>query len=173
MTKTTDIAYTVAVLGLLIAMQILLGSFFTIQFLMTKITFSFLITAVMAQLFSARITISASALASIIGMLLFPKFSFFLGFALTAGLTGFIFHYFFYHHAVNFWRIFVSSLLVTFGCNLILNSIWLHIMYQLSWKVLLLTRLPQELISLVVYTILLTIFLNLKPIKKIVARFSE
>lgn len=170
MLGTRSKAWTVAILGVLLAMQVLLGSFFSIQFLMTKITFSFIVTAIMARLFPPRITAGASALSSILGMLLFPKFSFFIGFALTAGLTGWTYAQFLYQQPLKWWRVAVASALVTFGYNLFLNSLWLHWMYALKWTVLFSTRIPQELVSFVIYVVLVQLVLKLLPLSQLTRR---
>ena len=74
MTTTTS-AKTMTILGSLTAMQLILGSLLSIQFLTTKIAFAFIIVAVTARLFSPLITAGSTALAYLLGMLLFPKFT--------------------------------------------------------------------------------------------------
>ncbi|WP_235995466.1 folate family ECF transporter S component [Secundilactobacillus yichangensis] len=163
-------AYIVAAMSVLIAMQVVLGSFFSIQFLITKITFSFIVTAIMARLFPPKLTAAATALAYLIGMLLFPKFSFFVGFIITAALTGYTFGELFYQKPVKLWRIALASLIVTMGWNLLLNSLWLHIMYGMTWNVLFTTRVPQELISFVIYTVLISVVFKVFPIDRFMRR---
>lgn len=163
-------AYGVSVLGSLMAMQILLGSFLSIQLLMTKITFSFIVTAIMARLFPPRITAGATGLAYLLSMLLFPKFAFFIGFVLTAILTGYTFGLCLYQKKLTVWRIAVASLIVNFGFNLFLNSLWLRMMYGLAWKTLFVTRVPQEIISFVIYVILIQVVLKVLPLSQLTAR---
>lgn len=159
-------AYIVAAMSVLIAMQVVLGSLLSLQFLITKITFSFIVTAIMARLFPPKLTATATTMSSLIGMLLFPKFSFFVGFLITAALTGYTFGKLFYQRPVTLWRIALASFIVTMGWNLLLNSLWLHIMYGLTWNVLFATRVPQELISFVIYTILISVIFQLLPLER-------
>lgn len=163
-------AYVVAGMSVLIAMQVVLGSFLSIQFLITKITFSFIVTAIMARLFPPRLTAVATTMSSLIGMLLFPKFSFFFGFLITAGLTGYTFGKLFYQKPVALWRILLASFIVTMGWNLLLNSLWLHIMYGMTWNVLFATRIPQELISFVIYSVLITVIFRVFPFDRFMTK---
>ncbi|GBF01173.1 hypothetical protein LPPLD21_00677 [Lactiplantibacillus paraplantarum] len=73
----------IPLLGALIAMQIILGSLLSIQLLLTKISFAFIIIALTARLFSPWVTAGSAALANLLGMLLFPKFTFFPWFSLN------------------------------------------------------------------------------------------
>ena len=68
----------IPLLGALIAMQLILGSLLSIQLLLTKISFAFIIIGLTARLFSPLVTAGSSAISSLLGMLLFPKFTFFL-----------------------------------------------------------------------------------------------
>ncbi|GAX02632.1 hypothetical protein IWT140_00229 [Secundilactobacillus pentosiphilus] len=163
-------AYIVAAMSVLIAMQVVLGSFFSIQLLITKITFSFVVTAIMARLFPPKLTAAATGMAYLIGMILFPKFSFFFGFVITAALTGYTFGVLFYQKPVKLWRITLASLIVTMGWNLLLNSLWLHMMYGINWPTLFATRLPQELISFVIYTVLIAVVFKAVPIDRFLHR---
>ncbi|GAX01254.1 folate family ECF transporter S component [Secundilactobacillus silagei] len=163
-------AYTVAAISVLMAMQVVLGSLLSIQFLITKITFSFIVTAIMARLFPPKLTATATAMSNLIGMLLFPKFSFFFGFLITAALTGYTFGKLFYQKPVKLWRIITASFIVTIGWNLFLNSLWLHIMYGMTWNVLFTTRVPQELLSFAIYTVVISIVFKVLPIERLTNR---
>ncbi|MFC6163989.1 folate family ECF transporter S component [Lactiplantibacillus dongliensis] len=122
MTTSTPVK-SLTTLGVLTAMQIILGSLLSIQFLTTKIAFAFIVVAITARLFSPLVTAGSTALAYFLGMLLFPKFTFFPGFILTAFLTGLVFGYAF-QHQTSFIRILIANFIVTFILNLFLNSLW-------------------------------------------------
>ncbi|MFD0898475.1 folate family ECF transporter S component [Loigolactobacillus binensis] len=165
-------ARQIALLGVLIALQTILGSMFSLQFLLTKISFSFLITAIMATLVPPLVTASSSALANVLGMLLMPKFTFFPGFVLTAFLTGLVFGYAFYHKTPRLRRILWASLIVTLVLNLGLNSLWLHLMYQTPWLPLLSGRLVQELITFPIYSSLLTVLFNINIVRTTLRKYA-
>lgn len=171
MTTTTS-AKTMTILGSLTAMQLILGSLLSIQFLTTKIAFAFIIVAVTARLFSPLITAGSTALAYLLGMLLFPKFTFFPGFILTAFLTGLVFGYAF-HQRPTLPRIMLATFIVTFVLNLGLNSLWLHWLYQTPWPILFTTRLIQEIITMLIYTVSLSALFKLPLLNHLTTRLSS
>ncbi|WP_251898088.1 folate family ECF transporter S component [Lactiplantibacillus paraplantarum] len=158
-------------LGALIAMQIILGSLLSIQLLLTKISFAFIIIALTARLFSPWVTAGSAALANLLGMLLFPKFTFFPGFLLTAFLTGLIFGLAF-HQQTSLVRVLVANFIVAFILNLFLNSLWLHIMYLTPWSVLLTTRIIQEIVTYICYSIILIALFKIPILDKLTTRFK-
>jgi len=152
-------------------MQIILGSLLSIQFLTTKIAFAFIVVAITARLFSPLVTAGSTALAYFLGMLLFPKFTFFPGFILTAFLTGLVFGYAF-QHQTSLVRILIANFIVTFILNLFLNSLWLHIMYMTPWVALLTTRLIQEIVTFTCYSVFLVILFKVPVINQLTTRFN-
>lgn len=169
--STTTTVKKITLLGLLTAMQIILGSLLSIQFLTTKIAFAFIIVAITARLFTPLVTASSTALAYFLGMVLFPKFTFFPGFILTAFLTGLTFGIAFQHHT-TLTRILLANFIVVFIWNFILNSLWLHTMYMTPWAVLLSTRLIQEIVTYVCYTAVLLALFKVPVINQLTARFK-
>ena len=161
----------ITLLGVLTAMQIVLGSLLSVQFLTTKIAFAFIIIALTARLFSPLVTAGSTALAYFLGMLLFPKFTFFPGFILTAFLTGLTFGYAFQHHT-TLLRILGANLIVVFIWNFILNSLWLHTMYLTPWTVLLTTRLIQEIVTYIIYTAVLIGLFRAPVLNRLTAKFK-
>lgn len=158
-------------LGALIAMQIILGSLLSIQFLLTKISFAFIIIALTARLFSPLITAGSTTLANLLGMLLFPKFTFFPGFLLTAFLTGLVFGIAF-HQQTSLLRVLAANFIVTFILYLFLNSLWLHLMYLTPWRVLLTTRLIQEIVTFGCYSVILIALFKIPILTKLTMRFK-
>jgi ECF transporter S component (folate family) len=170
MTTSTPVK-SLTTLGVLTAMQIILGSLLSIQFLTTKIAFAFIVVAITARLFSPLVTAGSTALAYFLGMLLFPKFTFFPGFILTAFLTGLVFGYAF-QHQTSFTRILIANFIVTFILNLFLNSLWLHIMYMTPWVALLTTRFIQEIVTFICYSAILVILFKVPIINQLTTRFN-
>ncbi|RRK10138.1 folate family ECF transporter S component [Lactiplantibacillus garii] len=158
-------------LGVLTAMQIVLGSLLSIQFLTTKIAFAFIIVALTARLFSPLVTAGSTALAYFLGMLLFPKFTFFPGFILTAFLTGLTFGLAFQHHT-TLTRVLCANFIVVFVWNFILNSLWLHTMYMTPWTVLLTTRLIQEIVTYLIYTAVLLALFKVPVLNQLTSKFK-
>lgn len=71
---------------------------------------------------------------------------FFIGFTLTAMLGPLIYALFFYQKPIKIWRIVIATLLVTIVVNVGLNTLWVHFLYNIDFKVALIQRLPKELI---------------------------
>lgn len=160
----------VTLVGILTALQVILGSMLSIQFLTTKIVFTFLVTALAARLIGPWPTALSAALASLLGMLLFPKFAFFPGFILTAFLGGATYG-FLLRDSTAAWRIFLANGIVMFGWNLFLNSVWLHIMYKISYPTLFATRVPQEIIMFIVSDVLVWLLFRLPATQHLIERF--
>lgn len=126
----------------------------------------------MATLFSPWVTAGSSALANILGMLLFPKFTFFPGFVLTAFLVGLVFGYAFHNQTPRLSHILLSNLIVTMVLYLGLNSLWLHLMYQTPWLPLLSGRFVQELITFPVYSVLLFLLFKVSIVRSTLQKYA-
>jgi len=162
---------SITLLGVLTAMQIMLNSLLSVQFLTTKIAFAFVVVAITARLFSPLVTAGSTALAYFLGMVLFPKFTFFPGFILTAFLTGLVFGLAFYRQT-SLPRILLANFIVLFILNLFLNSLWLHLMYLTPWSALLTTRFIQEIVSYIIYTSVLIVLFKVPVINQLTTRFN-
>jgi len=162
---------SITLLGVLTAMQIMLNSLLSVQFLTTKIAFAFVVVAITARLFSPLVTAGSTAIAYFLGMVLFPKFTFFPGFILTAFLTGLVFGLAFYRRT-SLPRILLANFIVLFILNLFLNSLWLHLMYLTPWSALLTTRFIQEIVSYIIYTSVLIVLFKVPVINQLTTRFN-
>lgn len=160
-----------AMLGLLTALQVILGNMLSVQFYTHKIVFTFVIIALTARLFTPWATAISSALAGFLGMIIFPKFAFFPGFILTYLCVGLVFGYCL-QNKVTLLRIAIACLLTFFGFYYLMNSMWLHIMYGISYKVLLITRLPQEIVMFVVAVVILSIMFRIPVVERLIHRYQ-
>ena len=73
-----------------------------------------------------------TAVADVVGMLLFPKAGYFPGFTLNAFLAGAIYGYFYYKKEMTWQRVILATLLVTVLINIILTPLWLSLMYGVN-----------------------------------------
>lgn len=161
-----------ALLGLLTALQVIIGNMLSIQLYTHKIVFTFIIVALTARMFTPWATAISSALAGFLGMILFPKFGFFPGFFLTYFCVGLVFG-FCLQNKVTFWRIVVACLLTFFGFYYLMNSAWLHMMYGISYKVLLTTRLPQEIVMFILAVLTLSIMFKVPVVQRLINRYRK
>ena len=101
-----------------------------------------------------------------------PGFMFFPGFTLSAALGGFIYAKFLWHKEFTWKRITIMIFIITIVINIVLNSLWLNIMYGKAWSVLLPPRLIKNAISLPLNIIVLYYFLNLPTVKRIIHKYQ-
>lgn len=133
---------TVVVLGLLTAMEIVLSRFCSISAWNLKIGFSFVPVAAAAILFGPLQAGIVAALGDFAGAILFPIGAYFPGFTLTAFLTGVNFGLFL-HKKQNIRRILGTVAVSQLVLSLLLNTLWISILYGTSYRALFLTRIAQ------------------------------
>lgn len=128
--KNKSIARKIALMGILIALEIILTRFISIETPFVRVSFTFLVTALMGIFFSPIIAGAGSAGADFIGITLFSKSSapIFPGFTLSAFLTGFLYSLFFYKKEITMKQIVIVELIITIGIDIILNTLWLYIL---------------------------------------------
>lgn len=86
--KNTKIMVTCA---LLVALQVILARFLSINTTFVVVNFSFLAVALSGILFGPLWALAVGAVSDLIGATLFPFGAFFPGFTVTAGLVGLIY----------------------------------------------------------------------------------
>lgn len=143
------------VMALLIALEIILTRFLSIETPTLRIGFGFLPVAIMAILYGPWWTGAAGIVGDLVGMTLMPKAAFFPGFTLTAFLTGVIFGLILYKKPITWKRALVAAMAVNLLCSLCLDTIWLSMMYGDSFLVLLPARLIKVIIMIPVETVLI------------------
>jgi len=149
---------TIAQLAILVALEVVLSRFLSINLWSNKIGFAFVPIAVTAMLYGPVTTGVTAAVADLIGALLFPSGAFFPGFTLTAFLNGMVFSLAF-HNKQTAPRILLAVVIRELGFSLFLNTLWLSIMYNSPyWPLLTTARLWQCLIMVPVqFTVILVI----------------
>ncbi len=129
-------------LGVLTALEIILNRFLSINAWNLKIGFSFLPVAAAGMLFGPLSAGIVAALGDFLGAVLFPVGPYFPGFTLTAFLTGCVFGLFLRKNRgpVNILgAVAVQQLLL----SLLLNTLWISILYGSPFGALLATRAVQ------------------------------
>ncbi len=147
-------------MALLIAMQMVLAKL-SVGSNTLKVGFSFIAIGLLGYYFGPVKAAMANVLADVISNVVMPSSGgFFLGFTFSALVAGAIYGYMLYNHKVTVWRSLVTVLLITVIVNTGLNTIWIHMMTNVPYPALLITRLPKEAFSLVYQTGLLYIVLK-------------
>ena len=145
----------VVYLGLFIAITVILSRFLSIQLSFLKITFSFIPIALASMIFGPIYGGIVAGLEDLIGAILFPRGAFFLGFTLSAILVGIIYGVILYKKTKTTMRFVVASSIIAVLIHIILNTIWLVIMYDKGFLALAGTRIIKTLIMIPIEVILL------------------
>lgn len=137
-------------MALLIALNIILVRFAQITLGPTlRITFGFVPIVIMALLFGPIYAGIGAALADFIGAIIFPVGgAYFPGFTLSAILTGVIYGQILYGKRLNMWRILAANCLVIILVQLLLNSLWLTILYDKAFIALITSKVIKSLAML-------------------------
>ena len=115
-------------LGLLIAMEVVLSRFLSIQAWNIKIGFAFIPVVVAAMYYGPVAAGIVGAVSDFLGALIFPIGTYFPGFTFTAFLIGIIFGLFIYKEQ-SIKRITLAVVINQIFCSLIINTYWIHTLY--------------------------------------------
>lgn len=146
----------IVLLGLLTALEIILSRFCSISAWNMKIGFSFVPVALAAMLYGPLGGATVGALGDLVGALLFPIGAYFPGFTLTAALTGAVFGRFL-HRKQNARRILAAVAVHQLILSLLLNTLWISVLYGSPYGALLVTRAVQTAILAPVEFLVLTV----------------
>lgn len=149
--KTTKIV----VAGLLLAMEIILTRFLSINTTFLRLGFGFLPIAMLAILYGPIWAGVTYAIGDVIGAILFPSGPFFPGFTLSAVLTGAVFGLILYKHEITWKRSLLASCVVVLFIDLLLNTCWLSILFGQAYLILIPTRIIKVAFAIPVETILI------------------
>ena len=158
MSKNKNNYLTVIVtVALLIALDVILTRFLSIQTQFLRIGFGFLPVAVAGIAYGPFWGAVTGAVGDILGMIIYPPAEYFPGFTLTALLTGLIFGLLLYRKPVTVPRVLLASAVVCIALNLLLDTLLLDIMYGNSFIALLPARAVKCVINIPIYTLLILI----------------
>lgn len=133
--------------ALLIAMQIILSRFLSINAWNLKIGFAFTAVFVAAYLYGPWFSAVVAVIADVVGASLFPSGAFFPGFTVTAMLSGIVFGIFLYKKQTP-GRIIAAVAIDQLVLGLLLNSYWLSVLYGSPFGPLVATRAIQCLVMM-------------------------
>ena len=155
-------------ISLLIAIEVILTRFCSIQTPIVRIGFGFLPIAIIAIMYGPLSGGIAYAVGDLLGMMLFPSGSYFPGFTLTAFLTGIVYGVFLYNKPITWPRIVGAVLTVCLVLNLGLDTYWLSILMGKGYVALLPTRIMKAALMVPIQTLITGIIW-----KKVVIRFVK
>ncbi len=160
--------------ALMLTLSIVLSRFLSIKTPLLSITFNFVPIMLSAIWLGPKYSVLIAGLSDIIGAVLFPFGEYFIGFTISSVLTGLIYGLALYKKEEFskkqlLIRLIISSLLVIVFVNTVLNTLWLVIMYNKAFFVLLGTRIVKEIIMLPVQVV--TMFLLVTALKPVTSKY--
>lgn len=142
-------------LGLLVAMNIVVGTLFIEIGPNLRIGFAFLVVGICALYYGPIATGCVGIIADILKYLIRPSGVFFLGFTLNEFLSGFIVGIILYKKPVTIKKVFLARLLVVIIVNIVLTPIWLSVLYGKGFIFYVSTRIFKNMILLPIETVIL------------------
>lgn len=158
-------------MGLLMALQLVISRF-SVGNRFLKFSFTFLIVALLAKWFGPWWGMLTAALVDIVGTLMTGG-PYFVGFTLSAIIGSLIYALFLYRKPVKWWRIIVAQLLIMVIVNIMLNSLWLVIMYHTPIWGILPVRLLKQAITTPIQIVLIYGLLKAPVIQTIEGRLHR
>lgn len=153
--------------GLLLAAAIVINRFLSINTSILSIGFTFVPLMLAGIILGWRYSMIIAGLADLIGALLFPFGSFFIGYTISSLLTGLVYGLLLYQKGeckVNkkiMIRLIIAILIVTVVINGGLNTLWLVITSKKAFLAILPTRVIKQLIMIPVMFLTMTVLTKL------------
>lgn len=136
---------SLAVTAMLLAIGVILG-FLAIQVTESlRISFHFLTEELTGMLFGPAVGAVFGAILDFLKYIVKPTGPYFPGFMVSEMLTGMIFGLFLYKRPASLGRIVAANVVVTVLVGLVLNTLWLSMLYGNAFMVLLPARAVKEL----------------------------
>ena len=145
----------ITAIGALVAMEVVLSRFLSINAPSVKIGFAFVPCALCAVIFGLGPTVILEVLADLLGATLFPSGSFFPGFTVTAALRGLTYGLLLSKKQTPA-RILICVLINQLVLGLCVNTLWISILYGSSFTALLVTRVVQCAVLIPVEFVVIT-----------------
>ena len=120
-----------------------------------RISFGYLATAANAVLLGPVPAALGAMITDLLVFLIKPTGPFFPGFTLSAGLGGLIYGLVLYKREVKLWRVLLAKLLIDVLVNILLNTLWVKMLYGNAFFALLPARALKNLIQYPVDVLLL------------------
>ena len=145
----------ITTIGVLVAIEVVLSRFLSINIWSNKIGFAFVPCALCAMLFGTGPPVILEIIADLLGATLVPSGSFFPGFTLTAALRGLSYGLLLGKKQTPL-RILLVVLFNQLVLGLALNTLWITILYGSNYGALLITRSVQCLVLIPVEFVVIT-----------------
>lgn len=143
MSKTRKIAF----IGMFVAMEIALTRFAALMpSTVTRISLSFIAFGSAGLLFGSNFTMLSALIGDLIGATLFPQGTYFIGFTISAVISGYLFGQLKEHNKTH--EVVSILLLITLVVEIGMNTLWLSQMFNISFIPMLASRIIGIFINL-------------------------
>jgi len=150
----------IVTIAFLIAMEIILTRFLSINLPYLRMGFGFLPVAMIGILYGPLWAGAAYALGDILGMMIFPTGPYFPGFTVSAFLTGVTFGIFLHNRTVTWKRVVLPSAIVLVIINLGLDTYWLTFLLDKGYLALLPARIIKTVMAFPIQVTLIPLVYN-------------
>lgn len=151
-TSTSFRVHELTWMALLVAFAIVISKF-SFGSSILQVRFTFIALGIIGYYFGWYKAAIASGVVDLVANTLFASGgTFFFGFTISAVVTGLIFGFMLHNRKVTVLNVFITILLLTVVVDILLNTTWISMMASAPFNVLLVARLPKELIALVYQT---------------------
>lgn len=120
-----------------------------------RIGLVFLPQALMGMMYGPVAGTLAAAVGDIVGFMIKPTGPYFPGFTFTAMLSSMVYAFFYYRRKPVLWKAIVSKIITTVFLSVMLNTLWVSVLYGNPFIASLWTRLPRIAVSLPIEIIIL------------------
>lgn len=147
-TKELKKIRSLCICAMLTAICVALGMFHLQLGSSLQLSFGFLAMGLIGAWFGPVPAALCGGLSDLISFFLFPTGSFFPGFTLSAIVGGFLYGIVMYQRQIRFWRVLVAFSLVGLIVNVLLNTLWVVILYGYGVWALLPVRVAKNLVTI-------------------------
>ncbi|MBE6733729.1 MAG: folate family ECF transporter S component [Ruminococcaceae bacterium] len=160
----------ISLCAMLLALRVVVGYFANFSLAITpnaKVGFAFLPIAITGMLFGPVGAMIVGGLGDVLSFLLVPMGGYFFGWTLNGILVGLLYGLFLYKaDSKILLRLIICEIIINFGVEVPLGSLWLYIQFDKAFWVMAGTRAIKCLIALPIETVLVFFFKNvLKRVK--------
>jgi ECF transporter S component (folate family) len=164
MKKVRIITYS----AMLLACATVLGFFKVPITEIIELRFAFLPIAAAGSLFGPFVGALVGGLSDIFGYLVHPTGPFFPGFTISSAVQGLIFGLILYNRPITWKRVIMANIAQTVLITLILNPLWLSILYAMDFRAVFMARLLKSVIMFPIETVM--VYYVLKALSAAYAR---
>ena len=134
--------------AMLTAVAVILGFFKIPITSLIEIRFQSIPVKLAGMLMGPFVGGTVGILTDVLSYLVRPTGAFFPGFTITSLVTGVIFALFLYKKPFSMFRVAMAELTTGLLCSMLLNTLWLSILYKTPYLTTFMARLPKELVML-------------------------